>query len=379
MTGSALVDLGDQPAVDSHCHPLLLDPAAVAPDAFLGLFTESRPGTMAEHVYHTAYFRRALDHLAARYETEVTIGAVLEGRRRLGTEASHRALAEGRVTALLVDTGYPPEAMALNEMRRILPCAIHEVFRIETCAEALLAADLSYADFVSAFQAALLEACRDAVALKSIIAYRSGLAIRAWNPEDAALAYRGAVARVQAGGPPRLTEKPLLDTLVRIALDVCRDAGRPLQLHTGFGDPDVDLPQANPLLLRPILEDARWAQVRIVALHMAYPYFREAAFMAAAWPQLYLDLSLALPFLGPGSILPLVEVLSLAPSSKLLYGSDLGGLPELLAFAAQDARTNVGEALDWLVARRGITTERARQIGRQLFTDNAIALYALPA
>jgi predicted TIM-barrel fold metal-dependent hydrolase len=66
----------------------------------------------------------------------------------------------------------------------------------------------------------------------------------------------------------------------------------------------------------------------------AYPYFREAAYLAAVWPHVYVDLSLAIPFLGPGVVPPLVETLALAPATKLLYGSDVGGLPELFALCA---------------------------------------------
>src|SRR5712692_10495515 len=343
-TPSRSVDLSDLPAVDGHCHPLLSDPWALAPESFLSLFTEGRAEAMTGHVPHTGYFRRAIRDLARRLDTEATVEAVLARRRQLGAEAACRALTESRVAALLVDTGYPQEAMLLAVMRLALPCVIHEVFRIETCAQSLLAKGLAYEEFLPIFREELRAAARRSVAFKSVIAYRSGLAIRAWTPDEAAHAYQGAVARVQAGGSARLTEKPLLDTLAEVALEVCRETGRPLQLHTGFGDPDVDLLQANPLPLRPVLEDPRWADVRIVALHMAYPYSREAAFMAAVWPQLYVDLSLAIPFLGSGAVPPLVEMLSLAPSSKLLYGSDLGGLPELLALSADWGRAILGQA-----------------------------------
>ncbi len=379
MTASSGVDCSDLPAVDGHCHPLLTDPMAVSPEGFVSLFTEGRPGAMTPHVPHTAYFRRALRNLAGRLGTEATVEAVLERRRQLGAEAARRALTESRVAALLVDTGYPPEAMSLAKMRDALPCAIHEVFRIETCAQALLPRALGYRDFLDAFQEEIVAAAGRAVALKSIIAYRSGLGIRTWTPEEAAHAYRGAVARVQSGGSARLTEKPLLDSLVEVALEVCRKTGRPLQLHSGFGDPDVDLLQANPLLLRPVLEDPRWAEVRVVILHMAYPYVREAAFMAAVWPQLYVDLSLALPFLGPGVVQPLTEMLSLAPASKLLYGSDLRALPELFALSADWARASLGEALGWLLERDGTSAEQGRQIARQILSENATSLYGLSA
>jgi len=333
---------------------------------------------MSAHVPSTAYFRRALDALARHLGAEPTVEAVLERRRVLGRQAAHHALVESRVTALLVDTGYPPEAMPLTEMRRMLPCAIYEVFRIEACAQALVPKSLGYDEFLETFRQEIMAAAQRSVAFKSIIAYRSGLVIGAWERKKVAEAYRGAVARVQAGQAPRLIEKPLLDTLFTVALEVSRETGRPLQLHAGFGDPDIDLLQANPLLLRPVLEDPRWAGVRIVLLHLAYPYFREAAYLAAVWPQVYVDVSLAVPFLGPGVIMPLIEALSLAPASKLLYGSDLGGIPELFALSAEWGRAALGAALGWLSARGGLPGEEARAIGRQILSENALGLYRLP-
>jgi predicted TIM-barrel fold metal-dependent hydrolase len=282
------------------------------------------------------------------------------------------------VSALLVDTGYPPDAMPLDEMRQWLPCASHEVFRTEACAQALLAEGLAFGDFLEAYRSQVVRAADTAVALKSIIAYRSGLAVAAPDVAAAGQAYAGVLRRVQEGGSPRLTEKALLDALFAVTLDVAAATGRPLQIHSGFGDPDIDLLQANPLLLRPILEDPRWASVRIVLLHLSYPYFREAAFMTAVWPQVRLDLSLALPFLGPGAIPPLVETLALAPASKLMYGADVGGLPELFALSADWGRAALGEALGWLVERDGLTSREARAAGRQILCDNAAALYGLP-
>jgi predicted TIM-barrel fold metal-dependent hydrolase len=186
------------------------------------------------------------------------------------------------------------------------------------------------------------------------------------------------MARVQAGGSARLVEKPLLDALFQVGLEVAVDTGRPLQVHSGFGDPDIDLLQSNPLLLRPVLEDPRSAPVRLVLLHLAYPYFREAAFLAAVYPQVYVDLSLAIPFLGPGVISPLTETLALAPSSKLLYGSDVGALPELFALSADWGRATLGEALGWLIERGGLSGGEGRLIGGQILSANSKAVYGLP-
>ena len=377
MTTEQRVALSELPVVDGHCHPLLLDPLALGAGDFLSFFTEARADTMASHVRNTGLFQRAIRDLAGRLGVQADIDRILERRRQVGVERACQALTESRVTALLVDTGYPPEAMAIDTMRRILPCRVHEVFRIETCAQSLLVKNFPYEEFLSVFREQLRAAATRVVAFKSIIAYRSGLAIRAWTAGQVSHAYRTVMTRVQAGGTTRLTEQPLLDTLVTVTLEVCRDTERPLQFHSGFGDPDVDLLQSNPLLLRSVLEDQRWASVPIVALHMSYPYFREAAYLASVWPRFYVDLSLALPFLGAGAVSPLVEMISLAPSSKLLYGSDLRGLPELFALSADWGRATLADALSWLVDRGDMDANEARHVGRRILAENAIDLYRL--
>jgi predicted TIM-barrel fold metal-dependent hydrolase len=95
------------------------------------------------------------------------------------------------------------------------------------------------------------------------------------------------------------------------------------------------------------------------------------------WPQVYLDLSLAIPFLGPAAVFPLIEILSLAPSSKLMYGSDVEALPELFALSAVWGRAAVAEALGWLVERHGVGAAEAVDIGRTILGDNARGLYRL--
>jgi uncharacterized protein len=372
------VDLSDVPVVDGHCHPLRRDPSDVPREAFLDLFSEGRAGTMHAHVPYTGYFRRALHALAERLGTPATPDAVLDARRRLGPDAGRTHFAGARIAALLADSGYPADAMPLAEMRRHLGCAVHEVFRIETCAQRLLAQRLPYDAFIEAFRRALREAARECVAFKTIVAYRSGLDVRAWTDAECRASHARVVAALPPDSPPRLTDKPLLDRLVELTLETARETGRPIQIHTGFGDPDIDLLRSNPLLLRPILEDARWTPVRLVLLHMAYPYTREAAFMTAVWPQVHLDLSLALPFLGAGALAPLVEILSLAPSSKLMYGSDVSAIPELFALSAEWGRAALADALGWLIERDRLDAKDAMQIARSILADNARALYDLP-
>jgi uncharacterized protein len=373
------VDLSAIPLVDGHAHPLLRDPLELSVGTFHDLFSEARAGTMREHVVHTTYHRRALRALAARLGVEATAEAVLAARRRAGPDAARAWFAEAGVAALLIDTGYPADGgMPLDEMRQRLGCAVHEVFRIETCAERLLVERRPFEEFVAEFREALLEAASRCVAFKTVVAYRTGLAVRPWSDDECRESYTRVLAAIPAGGRPRLADKPLLDRLVTTTLEVARDTARPIQMHTGFGDPDIDLLGANPLHLRPILEDPRWVSVRLVLLHMAYPYTREAAFMTAVWPQVHLDLSLALPFLGAAAVNPLTEILSLAPASKLAYGSDVSALPELFALSARWGRSALGQALGWLVDHDGLPADEAARVGRAILHDNARTLYALP-
>src|SRR5262245_3866629 len=193
------VDLRDLAVVDGHCHPIFAARAAPVVETIRSLFSESRPGTMPEHVAQTGFFRRGLRELGARWGIEPTVEAVTAWCGRARSDAG-RCLADARVASLIVDTGYPPDAMPLNEMRDVLPCGVHEVFRIETCAQRLLEGGLPYEDFAAAFREELRTAARRAVAFKSIIAYRSGLAVRVWEPAEVARAYGSAVARANAGG-----------------------------------------------------------------------------------------------------------------------------------------------------------------------------------
>ena len=62
-----------------------------------------------------------------------------------------------------------------------------------------------------------------------------------------------------------------------------------------------------------------------------------------------------------------------------MYASDVGALPELFALSAEWARASLGDALGWFIERDGLSPEDARRVARQILSDNATALYRLPA
>jgi predicted TIM-barrel fold metal-dependent hydrolase len=212
-----------------------------------------------------------------------------------------------------------------------------------------------------------------AVALKSIIAYRSGLAVTFSDERQAAAAFHAEQQRLTA--PPRLTNKALLDLLLWHALERCAQRGLPCQLHTGFGDADVDLLQANPLLLRPLLQYPGFRHAPLILLHASYPYVREAGYVASLYAYVYVGHSLAIPLAQAGMTAILRMLLELAPTSKLLYGSDGHTLPEMYWRGARHDRAALASALQQLITEGLIESAAAITIAAQLLHQKARQLY----
>jgi predicted TIM-barrel fold metal-dependent hydrolase len=143
-----------------------------------------------------------------------------------------------------------------------------------------------------------------------------------------------------------------------------------VQMHTGYGDRDLDLVLANPALLRPLLEQTRFEALRLVLLHASYPYTREASYLAAVYPQVYVDFSEVNPMLPHRQLTRVLEeLLALSPYTKLLYGSDAWGIPDWIWLGARTGRRALAAAL---VGVPGVDA-----IARRILRDNARELYGL--
>src|SRR5262249_5640868 len=203
--------------------------------------------------------------------------------------------------------------------------------------ERVVRAGTTAAGFAATFAEALGAAAGTAVAVKSIAAYRHGLDLDPDRPPAhevaaAAGAWLAKADRTGAGrtaATVRLTDPVLLRHLLWAGLDT----GLPVQVHTGFGDPDLTLNRADPALLTPFLRAAQATGVPVVLLH-GYPYHRNAAYLAHAFPHVYVDLGLTLNHVGSRAGAVVAEILELAPFPKVLFSTDAYGLPELYALGA---------------------------------------------
>jgi predicted TIM-barrel fold metal-dependent hydrolase len=330
------------------------------------------------HVPQTVFFRRAIKELARTLACAPTVEAVLAAREKTSADVlAATLLREANVHTLLVDHGYQTDdTWAHAELAERLPCRVLPLLRLETFAQALILRHETFDAVVDAFVAGVDAARADGyVGLKSIIAYRTGLAVQATPRAEAAAAFGVVKEQARREGRLRLAAKPLNDYLLLRALESAQRQALPVQFHTGFGDSDVDLPAANPVHLRPLLESPAYRQVPFVLLHASYPYVRELGYLAAIYANVYADVGLAVPHVAgdiPGVFRAL---LALTPGTKIVYSSDASQVPELFWLAARWGRWGLGVVLDELVAIGALTAAEARDMAAGILGANAAALY----
>ena len=376
------MDLAAVPILDQHCHALLRDGTVADAAAYARFFTESDDATMhARHVPESVFYRWAIRELATGLACAPTTEAVLAARGSLSAGAlAQRLLGEANIAMLLVDHGYrTDETWPPAELAARVPCRVLPLLRLETLAEALIVQHETFDAVLDAYSARVERARADGfVGLKSIIAYRTGLEVQAATSREAAAAAFGPVKeRARRDGRVRLAAKPLNDYLLLRALEIAERLAMPVQIHTGFGDADLDLRESNPLHLRPLLEGGRYGNVPFVLLHASYPYVRELGYLAAMYANVYADVGLAIPHLAAEIPTVLRQLLSLTPSTKVVYSSDASQIPELFWLAARWGRRGLGTVLDELIALGALDGGEALAVGRRVLGGNAAGIYGL--
>lgn len=233
--------------------------------------------------------------------------------------------------------------------------------------------------FLEWFRSELAPPPAGVIGFKSIAAYRTGLEIQPVAIDVAADQFEALKTTLEPDQPLRLTNKPLIDFLVQEALIIAAHYQIPVQFHTGFGDPDLDLRLANPLHLREVLENPRYRQAPIVLLHAAYPFTQAAGYLAAVYPQVYVDYGLAVPYLSVAGMRHTVQqLLELSPTSKILYSSDAHLIPELYYLGAKWGREVLAQVLDQAITDKDLTTQQAEEAASAILWKNAQRLYHYP-
>ena len=373
------MDLSAIPILDHHCHTIRRPGAPLFGDDFRRFFAETTDPAMPTHIRHTLFYMRMLRDVTRLFGCPPTEDALLELRANMQPEQYARRLFDaGNFRALLVDIGFRgPESYENAELSALVGRPVATIIRLETRMEELIAASATFAQVEDGLRDEVRTArARGVVGLKSIAAYRGGLHVRPRGFDEAAAGFAGLKEIVRREGRMRLTDRAVLDYLLRAALEEAAALELPVQFHVAFGDDDADLRSANPLELRALLTDPRFRRVPFVLLH-CYPYVREAGYLAALYAHVYIDVSLAVPLTAHGCTAAFAEALELAPISKLLFATDAHSVPELFYAGALHGRRGLAQALERLVSDDIIGAAQAEDAAEAILWRNAVQLYQL--
>ena len=385
MSTTPTFQLDAYPVVDHHCHPwrAMGSPFSVA--EYRMLFTEGDDPRLAPDVPATTYYRWTMRELARVFDCGSAEREVLEARAVLGHEAVAALLmAEARVEAAIIDdlyAGRGGEPIGVAAMASWLGGAeTTRALRLETVLGDLVSVSADGGEVEERFRAILdveALAADGVVSLKSIVAYRTGLGIQPVGRDAAFAAFPGLKLAADRDGQVRIAEKAFLDYFLWIALSWCGTHGFPIQFHTGFGDTDIDPRTAHPANLKRVLDEPTFRDAPIVLLHGGYPDVRALGYLASVYPNVYLDVGLAIPFAATDYEAIFRQALALAPSTRVLWSSDGFSIPEHTWFAARQGRRALGRVLDGLAMGGVIDAAQGHEMATQILSGNARRLYRL--
>jgi predicted TIM-barrel fold metal-dependent hydrolase len=320
--------------------------------------------------------RRALAGFLGCDDSREAVAAARTGAlSRDGAGYVQGLLADQHVAGLIVDEGFPKVSRAAFQEEVGVP--VYRAWRIETWFLERLGEAASFADFEEAFVAALRAAGADAqtVAFKTVVAFAAGL--RVGNPRRDEV--QRAYARwLESGQPLEGSDvSQVLHFLVRRTLEVAAETGHPVHIHTGAGDPFMThIDGVQPRDLYPLLAEHRSQPV--VLIHSGYPWLEEAAYVAAALPFVYVDVSAWQPWATLDLDRGLALLLGTVPTAKVLYGSDEASEPEILWLSARFFKAALSRVLDAAVSHDFLSEPQATAVAAGVLAGNTSRLHGLP-
>ncbi|MGE3293960.1 MAG: amidohydrolase family protein [Geminicoccaceae bacterium] len=367
--------------IDHHCHGIVVD--ELDRRRLESLFSEAhRPHAGGGSQFDKPLGLMIRKHCAPVLDLEPLTAAEVYVERRLALgapEVNRRLMRAAGMDLLLVDTGFRSNAITGHEeLGRIAGCPAREVVRIEAVLEEAAGEAGGAEELLIRFDRLLEERAREAVGLKSIVAYRTSFAIDQSRPTPletiaAASEWLGSIA---ASGRIRIEHPILIRHALFKALEVCRERRFPLQLHVGFGDRDVRMPQCDPTVFAPFIETAEAEKVPIALLH-CWPFVREAGWLAEVFANVHFDVGAILNYTGPGARRIMREAMEMGPFHKQLYSSDAFGLAELHHLGRVLFDDALGRLLDDWIAEGDCTAADADRFMAMIAAGNARRIYRL--
>ncbi|KAI2786469.1 Protein fluG [Penicillium oxalicum] len=282
---------------------------------------------------------------------------------------------------------------------RFAPSPMKIIVCIETIAESVLS-DIMNEDrrseesvwslfrtkFLDAIELAMSDSA--VVAFKTDVCTRSGLDVAPTSPDDASLT--AALHRILDLGSKKhgykFEEKLVLDWMVLQIMkrNSSRYGGlsvKPLQFSTALttdemGRSETRPGRENPILLQPIIREYPGSPV--VLLHAAYPYTKEAGYLASRYPVVFVDFSKVFPCISrDGQERILRESLEIASTNRLLWSTGGQIYPETFWLSNRQFRQALEKILIEYVQCGDCNIMQAKNIAKDILFNNANKLYSL--
>ncbi|KAG9288294.1 hypothetical protein G9A89_021325 [Geosiphon pyriformis] len=383
------------PIIDNHAHPLLKKEAWLS-FPLESAFTEAQTGTQAsQDSLHSLALKSGLKKLIKLssnvYGSELSLEAVRRQRDNSSLEQCSEACFKSpkvNIQCALFDDGLYGDFQPIKDHIGLVQ-EVRRVVRIERIAEDIvlnLGQNPPRENLLQKFEDTLKEQLivlaksNEVVAFKSVAAYRTGLSIEIQVDRDqvsrSLMELSSKSESFQNSQPLRINDKALIDFIVNLGIKIAKEYGKPIQFHTGFGDNDLDLFYSDPVHLKNLIEHN--LDAKIVLLHSAYPYTRQAGFLASVYSNVYLDVSLIFSKLSHFAQLEILrEAISLCPTNKILFSTDGHHIPETFYCAVVEAREALAKVLKQSVEAGELNFQEATDIAKKVLFYNANSLYNL--
>ena len=326
------------PIIDHHAHNLLL-PTELGAHELLSITSEANGLALQQGAPSTLAHIRAVHQLSELLQCAPTwdaVQAAVEQKRKEPDEAWARQCFSGLETAL-IDDGLDPSNVHPYEWHdRLTRSRCKRIVRIERVAESVMTSEFEefrnepidqhaafthhvFRRFSTAIEAAIADP--NVAGFKSVICYRTGLAIREFNDGDRH--FLGVIFQSKdVKKLSRLEDDVLSPYFVHLTARLIErnHSKKPFQFHTGLGDNDINLGLSNPSHLQDFIKT--YPEVPIVLLHASYPFTTEAGYLASVYGNVWLDIGEVFPFLShDGQERVIRDAMDLCPSEKLMWST----------------------------------------------------------
>ncbi|MEX2123446.1 MAG: amidohydrolase family protein [Woeseia sp.] len=169
------------------------------------------------------------------------------------------------------------------------------------------------------------------------------------------------------------------DHLLRHIFIKAGELKAPVVIHTAVAlHPALRFEFNSPVELHHIFldDEIKRVETQFVLIHTGYPYHDHVAAMLSQFPNVYTDVSFYSKF--PGVLEETLRAfLALAPSEKVMHGSDSNNVPEEIGYCAWNTRHVLGRVLTDYQAHYGWSRRDCEVIANNVLHENARRVFKI--